>query len=87
MVDSTKSGNPEKLIEQGARRVAVLATGVDADMPYSAGVQDGKYLKKRNTFTDVVATAEHLIAEKYTSKSMLCIQVRQSFHIIHDCEI
>ena len=51
-------------------------------MSYSAGAQDGKYLKKRNTFTDVVATAEHLIAEKYTSKSMLCIQVRQPFPVL-----
>lgn len=39
-------------------------------------VQDGKYLKKRNTFTDMVACAEHLIAEKYTSKDKLCIEAR-----------
>lgn len=38
------------------------------------GLQDGKYLKKKNTFTDVVASAEHLIAENYTSKDKLCIQ-------------
>ena len=50
-------------------------------------MQDGKYLKKRNTFTDVVAAAEHLIAEKYTSKSMLCIQVRQPLHVILFCDI
>ena len=42
-------------------------------------MQDGKYLKKRNTFTDMVACAEHLIAEKYTSKDKLCIEVRPSF--------
>ena len=41
-------------------------------------MQDGKYLKKRNTFTDLVACAEHLIGEKYTSKDKLCIEVRPS---------
>ena len=49
-------------------------------------MQDGKYLKKRNTFTDVIATAEHLIAEKYTSKSKLCIQVRQPLPVILSCD-
>ena len=39
-------------------------------------MQDGKYLKKRNTFTDMVACAEHLIAEKYTSRDKLCIEAR-----------
>lgn len=37
--------------------------------------EDGKYKKKRNTFTDFVAAAEHLIQRKYTNKSRLCIQV------------
>ncbi|CAL5221645.1 g3872 [Coccomyxa viridis] len=40
--------------------------------------EDGKYLKKRNTFTDMVACAEHLIAEKYTSKDKLCIEGRSA---------
>ena len=30
--------------------------------------EDGKLLKKRNTFTDFIAAAEHLIAEGYTSR-------------------
>ncbi|MBN3584601.1 S9 family peptidase [Algoriphagus aestuarii] len=33
--------------------------------------EDGKMLKKKNTFTDFIACAEHLISEKYTSKSHL----------------
>jgi oligopeptidase B len=33
--------------------------------------EDGKMLKKRNTFTDFIAAAEHLITEKYTSPSHL----------------
>ncbi|MHA2370913.1 MAG: S9 family peptidase, partial [Candidatus Hodarchaeales archaeon] len=34
---------------------------------------DGKLLYKKNTFTDFIACAEHLIAEKYTSSEMLAI--------------
>ncbi len=33
----------------------------------------GKLLHKKNTFTDFIACAEHLIAEKYTSSEKLCI--------------
>jgi oligopeptidase B len=36
--------------------------------------EDGKLLKKKNTFTDFIACAEHLIAEKYTSPAKLFIQ-------------
>lgn len=35
--------------------------------------EDGKLLKKRNTFTDFIACAEHLISEKYTSANKLVI--------------
>lgn len=38
--------------------------------------EDGKYLAKRNTFSDFIACAEHLVAHKYTSPSRLCIQGR-----------
>jgi oligopeptidase B len=33
--------------------------------------EDGKLLKKKNTFTDFIDCAEHLIAEKYTSSGRL----------------
>ncbi|MEB2777119.1 S9 family peptidase [Algoriphagus sp. D3-2-R+10] len=33
--------------------------------------EDGKMLRKRNTFTDYITCAEHLIAEKYTSSEHL----------------
>ena len=33
--------------------------------------EDGKFLKKRNTFTDFIACAEHLIQEGYTSSERL----------------
>jgi oligopeptidase B len=35
---------------------------------------DGKLLKKKNTFNDFIACAEHLIAEKYTAPDHLAIQ-------------
>ena len=36
--------------------------------------EDGKLLSKKNTFTDFIACAEHLIAEKYTSSDNLIIE-------------
>jgi len=36
-----------------------------------AWYEDGKLLKKKNTFTDFIACAEHLIAEKYTRPEKL----------------
>ena len=35
--------------------------------------EDGKLLRKRNTFTDFIAAAEHLVAEGYTSADRLAI--------------
>ncbi len=35
--------------------------------------EDGKLLKKENTFTDFIACAEHLIGQKYTSSDRLVI--------------
>jgi oligopeptidase B len=35
---------------------------------------DGKMLRKRNTFTDFIAVAEHLIRERYTSSERLAIR-------------
>ncbi|MGK7935909.1 MAG: S9 family peptidase [Xenococcaceae cyanobacterium] len=35
--------------------------------------EDGKFLSKKNTFTDFIACAEHLIAEKWTSSDHLVI--------------
>jgi oligopeptidase B len=34
--------------------------------------EEGKLLHKKNTFTDFIACAEHLIAKKYTSSNKLC---------------
>nr|GMD71181.1 oligopeptidase B [Ipomoea batatas] len=35
--------------------------------------ENGKLLKKKNTFTDFIACAEHLIEKKYCNKEKLCI--------------
>src|SRR5919199_2450055 len=35
--------------------------------------EDGKFLNKKNTFTDFIACAEHLIAQKWTSSDRLAI--------------
>ncbi|XP_015900670.3 uncharacterized protein LOC107433824 [Ziziphus jujuba] len=35
--------------------------------------ENGKFLKKKNTFTDFIASAEYLIENKYCSKERLCI--------------
>ena len=38
-----------------------------------AWYEDGKLLRKRNTFTDFIAAAEHLVAQGYTSPDRLAI--------------
>ncbi|PSC70317.1 Protease 2 [Micractinium conductrix] len=40
--------------------------------------EDGKYLNKKNTFTDFIACAEHLVQKQYTSPSKLCIEGRSA---------
>lgn len=39
---------------------------------------DGKIMKKRNSFTDFIACAEHLIAQRYTSRDRLAIEGRSA---------
>ncbi|PKA52054.1 oligopeptidase B [Apostasia shenzhenica] len=40
--------------------------------------EDGKLLKKKNTFSDFIACAEYLIENKYCSKEKLCINGRSA---------
>ncbi|XP_015900668.3 uncharacterized protein LOC107433823 isoform X1 [Ziziphus jujuba] len=40
--------------------------------------ENGKLLKKKNTFTDFIASAEYLIENKYCSKERLCINGRSA---------
>lgn len=39
---------------------------------------NGKLLKKKNTFTDFIACAEYLIAKKYSSVEKICIEGRSA---------
>jgi len=50
--------------------IAHVRGGADLGRPW---YEDGKLLHKKNTFGDFVASAEHLIAEGYTSRSRLAI--------------
>ncbi|KAL2545791.1 Prolyl oligopeptidase family protein [Forsythia ovata] len=40
--------------------------------------ENGKLLKKKNTFTDFIASAEYLVEKKYCSKEKLCIEGRSA---------
>jgi len=40
--------------------------------------EDGKYLKKKNTFTDFIAAAEHLVSQRLTRPDRLCIEGRSA---------
>ncbi|CAD7697011.1 unnamed protein product [Ostreobium quekettii] len=40
--------------------------------------EDGKYLRKKNTFTDTIACAEHLIKSKYCKRDGLCLTGRSA---------
>jgi oligopeptidase B len=51
--------------------IAHIRGGGEMGEPWHDG---GKMMNKRNSFTDFIACAEHLIAAKYTSKDRLAIQ-------------
>ena len=43
-----------------------------------AWYEDGKFGKKPNTFTDVVAAAEHLVAQGWTDAASMCLEGRSA---------
>lgn len=53
--------------------VCVLASIRGGDDLGESWYEDGKLLNKKNTFTDFIACAEHLIAEQYTQPAKLAI--------------
>ena len=64
------STNRISLLDRGFIFVmAHIRGGADLGEPW---YKAGKLLKKRNTFTDFITCAEHLIAEKYTDAAHLC---------------
>jgi oligopeptidase B len=59
------------LLERGfVYAIAHIRGGADLGR---AWYEDGKVLKKKNSFTDFIACAEHLIKEGYTSKDKLAV--------------
>jgi oligopeptidase B len=70
-VDPTFDSKRLSLLERGfVLAIAHIRGGSDMGR---AWYDDGKLLHKRNSFTDLIACAEHLIAEGYTSSARLAI--------------
>ena len=71
-IDPSFSSARLSLLDRGfVFAVAHIRGGGELGRPW---YDDGKLLSKRNTFTDFVAAAEHLVAERYTSPERLAIR-------------
>lgn len=69
--DPTFASDRLSLINRGfVYAMAHIRGGADLGKPWH---EDGRILKKKNTFTDFIAAAEYLIGEKYTSNDRLAI--------------
>lgn len=70
-MDPTFSVSRLSLLDRGfIFAIAHIRGGGDLGRPW---YEDGKFLKKKNTFADFIAAAEHLIKEKYTSAGQIAI--------------
>jgi oligopeptidase B len=70
-IDPTFSSDRLSLLDRGiVYAIAHIRGGGDLGKPWH---EAGRMLVKKNTFTDFVAAAEHLIAERYTSVDRLAI--------------
>lgn len=70
-MDPAFSSDRLSLLDRGfVYAIAHIRGGADLGKPWH---EDGRILKKKNTFTDFIACAEHLVAEKYTSSDRLAI--------------
>uniref|UniRef100_UPI00404803B1 S9 family peptidase n=1 Tax=Algoriphagus sp. TaxID=1872435 RepID=UPI00404803B1 len=68
-MDAYFSSNRLSLLQRGfVFAIAHIRGGEDLGR---AWYEDGKLLKKKNTFTDFIACAEHLVQQKYTSTKHL----------------
>jgi oligopeptidase B len=68
----TFSSNRLALLDRGViYAIAHIRGGGELGEPWR---EEGRMMMKRNTFTDFVASAEHLVREKYTSSDRLAIQ-------------
>jgi oligopeptidase B len=70
-MDPTFSSDRLSLQDRGfVYAIAHIRGGADLGKPWH---EDGRLLKKMNTFTDFIACAEYLIAEKYSSPDRMAI--------------
>ena len=69
--DPAFSSNVLSLLDRGW--VVAIAHIRGGEEMGRAWYEDGKLLRKRNTFTDFIAAAEHLVAEGYTAPDRLAI--------------
>jgi len=70
-MDPTFSSDRLSLLDRGfVYAIAHIRGGADLGKPWH---EDGRILKKKNTFTDFIAAAEFLEKEKYTSPARLAI--------------
>jgi oligopeptidase B len=74
--DPRFSSDRLSIIDRGVvYAIAHIRGGGDLGKPWH---EDGRLLTKKHTFTDFIACAEHLIAEKYTSPARLGIEGRSA---------
>lgn len=75
-IDPTFRGSRFSLVDRGFIYViAHIRGGGEMGRKW---YEDGKLLKKKNTFTDFISCAEHLIENKYCTKEKLCINGRSA---------
>jgi oligopeptidase B len=71
-IDPTFSGARLSLLDRGfAYAIAHIRGGVDGGYSW---YEDGKLLRKHNTFDDFIASAEHLISGNFTNPNKLVIE-------------
>ncbi len=75
-MDPAFSSDRLSLLDRGfVYAMAHIRGGADLGKPWH---EDGRMLKKKNTFTDFIACAEYLIANRYTSPDRLAIEGRSA---------
>ncbi len=75
-MEATFHGDRLSLLERGfVYAIANIRGGSEMGRPW---YDHGKFLEKKNTFTDFIAAAEHLIANQYTNPKKLAIEGRSA---------
>jgi oligopeptidase B len=75
-IDPSFSSDRLSLLDRGfVYAIAHIRGGMDLGKPWH---EAGRLLQKKNTFTDFIAAAEKLVAEKYTSPARLAIMGRSA---------